>query len=68
MAVATDPSLDTWTKKGTIGHGGQRDPGRAIQLKSGWYLPEGVTGVHWFRDESNGAMTNLTHTGTVLVS
>ena len=66
MAVATDATLNTWTKKGTIGHGGQRDPGRAIQLNSGWYLPEGVTGVHWFRDESNGSMSNLTHTGTLV--
>jgi sucrose-6-phosphate hydrolase SacC (GH32 family) len=66
MATPTDSSLNTWVKHGTVGTGGQRDPGRAIQLKSGWFVPEGVNGIHWFRDESGGAMTKLNHTGTMM--
>jgi hypothetical protein len=67
MAVPTGLDLNTWIKKGKVDNGGgQRDPGRAIELKSGWYVPEGVTGIHWFRDESNGSMTQLNHTGTLI--
>ena len=40
MAVPTGPDLETWVKKGKVDNGGgQRDPGRAIKLKSGWYVP-----------------------------
>eukprot|EP01052_Picozoa_sp_SAG31_P026805 SAG31_NODE_2456_length_5663_cov_8.660361_6_plen_274_part_00 len=67
MAVPTGPDLDAWVKKGKVDNGGgQRDPGRAILLKSGWYVPEGVTGIHWFRDESNGSMSRLNNTGTLV--
>ena len=93
MAVPTGPDLETWVKKGKVDNGGgQRDPGRAIKLKSGWYVPvsssqatclgrtsastargsgfasgqEGVTGIHWFRDESGGAMSQLNNTGTLV--
>ena len=67
MAVPTGPDLNVWVKKGKVDNGGgERDPGRAISLKSGWYVPEGVTGIHWFRDESNGSMTQLNNTGRLV--
>lgn len=67
MAVPTGPDLVTWVKKGKVDNGGgQRDPGRAIKLNTGWYVPEGVTGIHWFRDESGGSMSQLNHTGTLV--
>ena len=59
-------NLDNWTLFGNVGHGGSRDPGRAMQLNSGWYLPVGIHGVLWFKDYSNGSMTNLTLTGNLL--
>lgn len=67
MAVPTGPDLNKWILKGKVDNGGgQRDPGRAIELKSGWYVPEGVTGIHWFKDESGGGMTQLNNTGTLV--
>ena len=48
------------------GAGGSRDPGRAIQLPSGWYVPECGNGMAWFRDGSGGALSNLTLVGDVI--
>ena len=88
MATPATPDLDTWVHHGVIGvppsaAGGLRDPGRALQLKSGWYVPAGVGapasacpgpkssagcgGIHWFRAD-NDSMTHLNHTGFLYTS
>eukprot|EP01048_Picozoa_sp_COSAG05_P011059 COSAG05_NODE_1016_length_6185_cov_4.604831_6_plen_117_part_00 len=49
MAVSSGPSLETFVHRGIVGvpPAGTsiddfRDPGRALLLKSGWYVPAGV--------------------------
>ena len=66
MSTPLSSKLNKWTNHGNVGHGGSRDPGRAMKLKSGWYLPVGIHGVLWFKDYSNGSMTNITLTGNLL--
>ena len=88
MATPTGPDLDTWLHHGVIGvppsaAGGLRDPGRALKLKSGWYVPAGVGapadacpgpksssgcgGIHWFKAD-NDSMVHLNHTGFLYTS
>lgn len=60
MAKATGPDLDNWEFKGTIGTRSvptaYSDTSRAIKLASGWYIPVGVDGVHWFRADDETMM------------
>ena len=68
MATPTGPDLDYWEHHGVVGlapNGVQTDdPGRAIKLKSGWYLPQGGDALHWLRAD-NDSFTHLTYTGVL---
>ena len=72
MAEPTAPDLNSWSLKGVVANTPPaKDAGRAIQLKSGWFVPEAGgglgAGIGWLR-ASNDSMTHLTHTGYVFSS
>ena len=67
-AIPASSALNKWTTTGNAapGGGGARDPGRALQLSSGWYVPECGNGMAWFKDLSGGNMTNLKLMGALI--
>jgi sucrose-6-phosphate hydrolase SacC (GH32 family) len=44
-----------------------KDPGRALQLKSGWYVPAGGRTLAWFR-AANDTMSSLNYSGVLFSS